>query len=106
APAGDAVRGGGVLEEPLAAWVSGIRGDREAEADGSGFAARRVRGRDRDIDADQLARAIDERASRVTGVDRGIRLQHGDLDRLVGGRVALALLLTRQIEEPGRLLAA
>ena len=49
---------------------------------------RRAAGReDRDVDADELALGVEQRAARVAGVDRGIRLD--DRQRHLAGRVGL-----------------
>src|SRR5690606_5667011 len=100
-----AVRRLAVLDDLVRDALGDVRRNREAEADRAALLGRRrVRRRDRDVDADELALVVDERAARVAGVDGGIGLQHGDLDRL-GRLLLLLLLLARQVEEPGRLPA-
>ncbi len=55
----------------------GVRGDGEAEPDEEGLLrAGSRRGRDRSVDANHLAGAVEQRAAGVPGVERGVGLEH------------------------------
>ena len=83
----------GVQTCALPISVDSVDGDGEADT-GAGAAG----GIDRGVDADEPARAIEQRPARITGIDRRVGLNHA-LNRSARHRFDLAV---KRADDPGR----
>ena len=90
-----------VIDEVERDALDKVRWDREADADAAGLRthARPCTG-DRDVDADDLAVLVEERAARIAWVDGRVGLDDREVDvRLLRGRRRLLLVVTALARE-------